>query len=466
MRIVQTFWSAGRNPLEYSFGWLRPEYNLMSWVLSCLCLRKYYDEVALYTDEQGRHVLIDQLHLPYTEVNVVYDETLCLPQHWSYAKIKTYSLQTKPFLHIDGDIFLFRPIAEDIINAPLIAQSKEIGTEYYRQMMDRILQESAITLPKYIEEGLKEESIVSYNMGVFGGNDMDFIHEYCEEALTLCDTNKAICLNGNFNLLFEQILFAYKAREEDLPVSTLFSRTFNDNGYTVKDFCQLEEYAQKSYFHLLGGHKRNRDVIESLEEVLIANYPDYYKTITTVFLYLHPRGFIKGTICVPLMIDDESIKSYIDFLNEAERDWSALSWEDLIEVEARRIEGKALSCHEDKLNADLVICSNPYLKCFDVPTTWDATSLQKMRERFSCKEDAPIERIAVIPTLSSRKRKEYVLYDLEHQVLKLVKGQSMPILDLLNTLTSVSEEMLSLWQTEIQILLNEGLLISYFNNKF
>ena len=53
MRIVQTFWSAGRNPLEYSFGWLRPEYNLMSWALSLLSLREHYDEVALYADEQG-----------------------------------------------------------------------------------------------------------------------------------------------------------------------------------------------------------------------------------------------------------------------------------------------------------------------------------------------------------------------------------------------------------------------------
>ena len=125
MRIVQTFWTAGRSPLEHSFGWLRPEYNLMSWALSCLSLRQHYDEVALYTDEQGMHVLIDLLHLPYTEVNVVYDEHLCLPQHWAYAKIKTYSVQTKPFLHVDGDVFLPKPLLEDIMAAPLIAQNKE-----------------------------------------------------------------------------------------------------------------------------------------------------------------------------------------------------------------------------------------------------------------------------------------------------------------------------------------------------
>lgn len=466
MRIVQTFWSAGRNPLEYSFGWLRPEYNLMSWALSCLSLRKHYDEVALYTDEQGKHVLIDLLHLPYTEVNVVYDEHLCLPQHWSYAKVKTYSLQTKPFLHIDGDIFLFKPIAEDVVNAPLIAQSKEIGTEYYRQMMDRILQESPLILPKYIEEGLKEESIASYNMGVFGGNDMAFIHAYCEEALALCDKNKSTCLDGNFNLLFEQILFAYKAKKEKLPVSTIFSKVFNDNGYTVRDFCQLDDYAHKSYFHFLGGHKKNQDIIESLEEVLIVHYPDYYKTLLTVFPHLNPRGFTKRTLCVLMMTADKPVKSYMEFLNQAETDWSGLSLEDLFEVEQRRIKGKPLSYHKNELDPDLIICRNPYLKCFDVPTSWDADTIQIMKKRMSCKEDAPLEKIAIIPTLSSKRRKEYVLYELESQVLELAGDHPMQMSDLMDKLISKgqSEKMYSLWLMEIQILLNEGLFIPCYHN--
>ncbi len=80
MRIVQTFWTAGQDPLKCDFGWRHAEYNLMSWALSCICLRMHYDEVALYTDEEGKHVLIDLLNLPYTEVHVVYDRTLGLSE--------------------------------------------------------------------------------------------------------------------------------------------------------------------------------------------------------------------------------------------------------------------------------------------------------------------------------------------------------------------------------------------------
>ena len=172
MRIVQTFWTAGQDPLKHAFGWLHPEYNLMSWALSCLSLREHYDEVALYTDSEGKRILIDELHLPYTEVNVVFDDFLCLPQHWALAKIKTYSLQTKPFLHVDGDVYVSQPFSEEILTAPLVAQNREIGTIYYRRMMERILSHPTIVISDNIKKRLDEESIASYNMGMFGGSDI------------------------------------------------------------------------------------------------------------------------------------------------------------------------------------------------------------------------------------------------------------------------------------------------------
>ena len=64
MCIVQTFWTGGQDPLKHAFGWLHPEYNLMSWALSCLSLREHYDEVALYTDSEGKRILIDELRFP------------------------------------------------------------------------------------------------------------------------------------------------------------------------------------------------------------------------------------------------------------------------------------------------------------------------------------------------------------------------------------------------------------------
>ena len=36
MKIVQTFWHGNNSLLDNSFGWMNPQYHLMSWALSCL----------------------------------------------------------------------------------------------------------------------------------------------------------------------------------------------------------------------------------------------------------------------------------------------------------------------------------------------------------------------------------------------------------------------------------------------
>ena len=112
---------------------------LMSWALSCLSLREHYDDVELYTDAEGYRILIEQMRLPYSHVHVVLDDFACLPFHWALAKIKTYSMQDAPFVHVDGVIYLPNPLKEEIFDTELVAQNREIGTIYYWHMMERIL---------------------------------------------------------------------------------------------------------------------------------------------------------------------------------------------------------------------------------------------------------------------------------------------------------------------------------------
>ena len=95
--------------------------------------------MELYTDSAGYHILIEVLGLPYTKTHVVFDDFKCLPHHWALAKIKTYSMQTEPFIHVDGDIYVPKPLPKDVEDAPLVAQNREIGTSYYKWMMDCIL---------------------------------------------------------------------------------------------------------------------------------------------------------------------------------------------------------------------------------------------------------------------------------------------------------------------------------------
>ena len=182
MNIIQTLWCGGRKLTESPFWWNHAEYNLMSWALSCMSLKEQFGKVTLYTDSEGAKTLIDTLKLPYSEVVVNFDGFDCLTCHWALAKVKAYSLQTEPFLHIDGDIYLTQPLPQSITEARLIAQNKERCTEYYRGMIDRFLSVDGLKLAPQFAEVLKSDNVPSYNLGFCGGNDLGFFGRFCGEV--------------------------------------------------------------------------------------------------------------------------------------------------------------------------------------------------------------------------------------------------------------------------------------------
>lgn len=422
MRIVQTFWTGNHNPLEDGFGWPHAEYNLMSWTLSCLSLREHYDEVVLYTDTAGKRILIDELHLPYTDVQVVFDDFPCLPQHWALAKIKTYSLQTKPFLHVDGDIYVPHPLPEDVFAAPLIAQNREIGTIYYRRMMDRILSHSEIKLPDYIEQGLREESIASYNMGFFGGSDLGFIHDFCKEVFRFMEENRMNdpqCPHSHVdcNVFFEQVIFAMMVDRGHKDVACVLGRDMRDNGYTRGEFCDLAHYDAHPFHHLLGGHKRNSKVLLSLEQLMLRRESELAWKITHM-INVHSGSDIS-------MSKTEStgshsvfhISEYDAFAAECTRKWSSISDEELFEHARHAAHYQTFLEAEDEKRDGMKLQSNPYVRLYDM-SQCDTQELQRIR---SCHTDCKYtpRTLAVIPALRRGQSRETPVQKTEQDIISL-----------------------------------------------
>ena len=158
MNIIQSIWSCGKTNLQtHKAGWLSFEYNLMSVSLSCLQINKFYDNIILYSDDAYAKVLIDILKLPYSEVKSELD---CLNEYdeklWALPKIYTYSKQTKPFLHIDCDIFIWEKFKDEFMQKELLTQNIEISTEYYENIMKN-LEENLCFFPNEIIELRKSE---------------------------------------------------------------------------------------------------------------------------------------------------------------------------------------------------------------------------------------------------------------------------------------------------------------------
>ena len=125
MRAVWSFWS---KPFHEWKGriWQTPSHHLMAWGLSLRLARRHFAETALVTDTAGKELLVDRLGLSFDHVSCELD---CLRHAdagwWALGKLVAYSLQQKPFIHLDTDVFLWKPLPATLLSAPVIAQCPE-----------------------------------------------------------------------------------------------------------------------------------------------------------------------------------------------------------------------------------------------------------------------------------------------------------------------------------------------------
>lgn len=317
MKIVQSFWTGNKDCQKDGHGWESPIYHYASWILSCNQLRQYYDDVILVTDKAGYDVLIKKLHLPYTDVIVCLDElSKYNPNLWALAKIKAYGALDEPFIHVDGDVFVWDKFDTSLGHHDLIAQNIETTTDYYRTMWNQI--RSAIDiLPEAMEKYNQDISNKAYNMGIFGGNDIPFIKAYCKQAFDFVDQNleKVNKLDGiNFNIFFEQVLLYEFASSYGKDVATYIKEDIGDNEYQgFADFDNVPE--GRKYLHLLGFYKKMPTVCNKMLAYVIKYYPEYVGYLEDL-LGLKPTMMVFGREATHNSMNSE-IVSYKDaLLNE------------------------------------------------------------------------------------------------------------------------------------------------------
>jgi hypothetical protein len=287
VKIVQSFWSCHEtNLLKFKAGWISPEYNLMSWALSCLQLKQSYPEVTLHADNVSAKMLIDTLRLPYDKVTC---DLNCLdkyhPQLWALPKIHTYSKQQNPFLHVDGDVFIWNQFDEELLQSKLIAQNEESATVYYENILQSLEKELSYFPTEIVAERKLENPIHAFNAGILGGHDIEFFQEYTSKAFKFVDKNiqSLSKINvSNFNIFFEQYLFYCLIRRQNKQVNVLISEVVSDNEYTdLGEFIDVPH--SKHYLHLLGNYKRNEKICIQMAHRLREDYPEHYYRIIEVF---------------------------------------------------------------------------------------------------------------------------------------------------------------------------------------
>lgn len=372
--------------------------------------------------------MIEELALPYTNVHVALDDFFCLPYHWALSKIKTYSIQNSPFIHIDGDIYLPNGLPERLLEAALVAQNKERGTSYYRRMMDGIICCPQVIIPGFAKEGITRTSVPSYNMGIFGGTDLEFIHKYCHEAFQFIDNNhlnnpKYSHVGLNCNVFVEQVLFAIIAERENRQVTTLLNMEINDNGYSKTDFCDFLRFESRLILHVLGGHKRRQDNYLMLEKTLLHRHPEYYKRIMAMFPENYSRPY---EVIVDQGSGSSGVCLYDEFLREAAIEWRNIKKEELFNLDYSASQNITYfsmpRCEQERCL--LFVC--PYLILFNCQQLSEEDK-NVLKKRLDCEELFPLHTIAIKPTLTGNRIVEVPL--LEEEANMIMKLKSSPAID-------------------------------------
>lgn len=300
MKIVHSFWSKpsfhGNQNYENSRkfgGWLSYKYFLLSTCFSCLTLRKHHGQVDFYSDSKGEEVFIKQLDLPYSNVSTVLNE-LEGEDHrlWVLGKLKVIKLQTKPFIHVDNDVFIWESLPINMLSNSLLAQSKHLLPSAYKSNLKGVF-DNFNHIPKCLAK-VPTNSTTIANIGIIGGTNIDFFQEYCETAYKFLNENLENLpkINiGGFNQIMDEYLFTCLANELEHDVRFFINNTQCDNP-NIDPYQHVLRFHLvpliDKYIHVVGTAKQNAYACEQLELRLKYQFPEYYKRISEAIRNFYP----------------------------------------------------------------------------------------------------------------------------------------------------------------------------------
>ncbi len=290
MRAVWSFWS--KPFLEYKGRiWHSPLHHLLAWGLSLRLARTHYPETVLVTDRAGKALLIDSLGLSFTHVSTELESIRKMdPGWWALGKLVAYSMQDQPFVHLDTDVFLWKPLPPGLVSAPVFAQCPEEHPPLEEwcgpHEVERAFAQFDLSLPAEWEWSRSRHlnHFREANCGIMGGTRTDFIHYYANLALDLA-LNPAYAKawatfddKAGFNMLIEQFMLdacvEFHRSHPESPFRGINMR------YLFSSFGEAydqETAARAGFTHLLGDAKRDSFVAQRLEQRTQQEDMHYYR---------------------------------------------------------------------------------------------------------------------------------------------------------------------------------------------
>lgn len=324
MDVIQSFWSKPffkeTDDLNARFrgGWLSANFFFYSCLLSCLKFKQNYGEVSLYTDDQGKELLIDKLEIPYSKVFLDLNSLQDYPSElWALGKILTYSLQNAPFIHADTDVFVWNKLPDRFLDTDLIAQNFEFNFPKYKEVLEAAFSEfqnfSKDQFPLYTQTN----DVFAFNAGIIGGQNNTFFKDFKNRVFQIVNDNldrlEKINL-GVFNMVYEQMLGFEMANAQQIEIRFLKPR-MNEAFTNVMKFHLVP--VKENYIHTVGYAKKSIEMCEQLKYRLKYEFPLEYQKLN--------QNLIKYNLSSEEEILDDEIR--FEYLSKIYKWMETVSWE-------------------------------------------------------------------------------------------------------------------------------------------
>jgi hypothetical protein len=290
MAGLVALWSFWTPPFQakHRQRWVDDNFHLLSWVLSVQCAAKHFSDLRLVTDSDGARLLADGLGLPFTMVDTSLDRLDHRWQDWwVLGKLRAYSAQDCPFVHIDSDVYLWKALPDSVARADIIVQNPEpaplTDTTFYKpSRIAESFRSAQSSLPSFIADYMRHSGEVAYNTGIFGGSALDVIHRYSSaaEALATSGEHEAAwrLLPDPFesSVYLEQYVLAAmcaeigRQRGAGLDIGCLFS--------SQQEAHNEASAVRLGFTHIIAGAKSSRILKQLVADRVRADYPHLYET--------------------------------------------------------------------------------------------------------------------------------------------------------------------------------------------
>lgn len=285
MKLIQTYRNTDlfEKLKSVSSGYPTAEIHWLSFAYSCLQLKKHHPDLplVLYANEAVIKLVRDVYEFPYTDYHLLNEVDPVKNRLYAWPKIETYSRQTEPFIHIDNDIFIWKPLPDDLFEADLVAQHMEEDSTFYMRVL-RHIRKHGIRLPEFMNASISPTHVCAYNAGLLGGHDLDFFKQYVKEIKRFIADHEEIIMTMPehflINVVFEQWIFGALSRKSNIQVKTFYKDTIIDFKMPIYEPLAAISSPACNYLHLMS-FKQNRECNMMVIRNMYNEYPAYYHRI-------------------------------------------------------------------------------------------------------------------------------------------------------------------------------------------